>query len=318
MEETANRINAAVLEQMQLFRSVDIESVRGILDYCTILTLKPQEVLITPGQSNRTVFFVISGSLRVHLGSLDSEPISILGPGENVGEMSVIDLQATSAYVVADGEVRLLSMDEDILWTLVRSSHAVACNLLFYLTKRLRHTDSILSGGIPIDQEKWYGQMDALTGLPNREWLYDLMARHCQRASISGQPLSLIMADVDHFKAINEKFGRTYGDRMLYALAYTMKTHLRPTEIIARVGADDFAILLPDTDMAAARTAAVRLYENLKASTPLTYWPDAIERPTISMGVAQLRLGQDARALFAETDAALFRAKQVGGDAISE
>lgn len=318
MEETAGHINAAVLEQMQLFRSVDIESVRGILDYCSILTLKSEEILISPGQFNRSVFFILSGCLRIHLGSLDSDPISLLGPGESVGEMSVIDLQPTSAYVVAHGEARLLSMDEDIIWSLVRSSHAVACNLLYYLTKRLRHADNIISGGIPIDQEKCYGQMDALTGLPNREWLYELLARHCQRAAVSGQPLSLIMADVDHFKAINERFGRAYGDRMLYALAYTMKTHLRPTEMIARVGADDFAVLLPDTDMAAARTAAVRLYENLKDSTPLTNWPEGIERPTISMGVAQLRPGQDAHGLMVETDAALFRAKQMGGNAISE
>lgn len=318
MEEAANRISAAVLEQMQFFRCVDIESVRGVLDYCTIRTLDPQEVLFEPGQFNRTVYFVIAGSLRVHLNSLESEPISILGPGESVGEMSVIDLQPTSAYVVAVDEVRLLSMDEDIIWSLVRSSHAVACNLLFYLTKRLRQADSIISGGISIDQEKCYGHMDALTGLPNREWLYDLMTRHCQRASFSGKPLSLILADVDDFKAINEKFGRTYGDRMLYALAYMMKTHLRPTEIIARVGADDFAILLPNTDMAAARTAAVRLYEKFKASTPLIYWPEGMEKPTISMGVAQLRPGQDAHGLFTETDAALFRARQMGGDSISE
>jgi len=318
MDETTDRIDDTVLENIQLFRSVDIESVRGIFDYCEVLNLKAQEVLITPGKYNRSVYFILSGRLRVHLGALTNEPISILGPGDSVGEMSVIDLQLTSAYVVADAETRLLSMDEDILWSLVRSSHAIACNLLYILTKRLRHADSIISGGIPIDRERCHGYMDALTGLPNREWLDDFLGRHCHRASVSAAPLSLILADIDSFRAFTDKFGRVCGDRMLYAIAYTMKTHLRPTEMIARYGVAGFAILLPDTDMAAARTVAVRLYENLMNSTPVMPDLAETERPAISMGVAQFRQGQDADIFLAETDAALYRAKQMTGSAISE
>ncbi|MDQ5987119.1 MAG: hypothetical protein CSYNP_02856 [Syntrophus sp. SKADARSKE-3] len=318
MDEMTDRIESAVLENIQLFRAVDIESIRGIFDYCEVLNLKSQEILITPGKYNRSVFFILSGRLRVHLRSLADEPISILGPGDSVGEMSVIDLQQTSAYVVADEDTRILSMDEDILWSLVRSSHAIACNLLYILTKRLRHADSIISGGLFIDREKCHGYMDAVTGLPNRDWLYDFLTRHCHRASISGAPLSLILADIDSFRSFTDKFGKSCGDRMLYAIAYTMKTHLRPTEMIARYGLAGFAVLMPDTDMAAARTVAVRLNENLLNSTPVV--PDLADadRPAISMGVAQFRQGQDADIFLAETDAALDRAKQMGGNAISE
>lgn len=318
MEETANRVDKDLLEQIHLFRSVDIESIRGIFDYCSVITLKPQEVLIAPGQFNRTVYFILTGSMRIHLNSLDNAPISFHGPGESVGEISVIDLQPTSAYVVADVESTLLAMDEDTLWSLVRSSHAIACNLLYYLTKLLRKTDAILSGGISIDREKCYGHMDALTGLPNRQWMYELLKRYCHRASISGAPLALILADVDQFKAFNDKFGRVCGDRMLYALTYTIKSHLRPTEVIARYSGDDFVILLPDTDMACARKAAIRLYKNLKESTPILFQDMVVERPTLSMGVAQMRPDQDADLFLADTEAALHRAKQMGYGAISE
>jgi CRP-like cAMP-binding protein len=79
------------------------------------------------------------------LESLDSNPIAILGVGESVGEMSVIDNQPTSAFVVAEEDSRLMVMDEDILWSLVQSSHAAACNLLFTLTKRVRQADAVIA-----------------------------------------------------------------------------------------------------------------------------------------------------------------------------
>jgi diguanylate cyclase (GGDEF)-like protein len=320
MEEMASQIDRTVLEQIQLFQSVDIESIRGIFGHCSVVTLKPGEVLIAPGQFNRKAYFILAGHMRIALNAPEGEPIAVLGPGESVGEMSVIDLQPTSAYAVADTEVRLLAMEEEILWSLVRSSHAIACNLLFYLTRRLRHANSIIStSGMSIDQERCHGHMDALTGLPNREWFCDLLARHVHRAIQADAPLALILIDVDHFKAFNDAYGRVRGDRILYALAYTMTTHLRPTEVIARFGGDDFAILLPNMDMAGVRPVAVRLYETLKAATPVMLQPgDATQWPTLSMGVAALQGGHDADSLLADAEAALFRAKQRGGDAISE
>ena len=93
-------ISEEELKQIKLFQSVDLESIKGLIDACTIRSLEQGEVLITAGQKNRTVYFLLSGRVRIHLDSLDSEPTAILGPGESVAEMSVIDHQPASAFVV--------------------------------------------------------------------------------------------------------------------------------------------------------------------------------------------------------------------------
>ncbi|HVO65868.1 MAG TPA: Crp/Fnr family transcriptional regulator [Syntrophales bacterium] len=133
------------LKQVYLLKGVEPEVIIGLLDLCTILKLEPQEVLIVPTQSNRTVYFLLAGRLRIHLDSVDSKPIVMLDPGESVGEMSVVDHKPTSAFVVADESCVLLAMEEDTLWSLVQASHAAARNLLFTLVQRLRHADAIIS-----------------------------------------------------------------------------------------------------------------------------------------------------------------------------
>lgn len=131
------------LKNIHLLNGIEPESVIGVLDFCTIRELEPQEILIAPDQPNRTVFFILAGRVRIHLGSLDTKPIAVLDPGESVGEMSVVDHKPAPAYVVADNSCTVLAMEEDTLWSLVKSSHPVARNLLFTLVKRLRHADAV-------------------------------------------------------------------------------------------------------------------------------------------------------------------------------
>lgn len=321
MEDTAASIDPELLRKIFLLRSVDLDSIQGIFDFCKIHNLKAGDVLLSPGQSNWTVYFVLQGRLRVHLDTLESEPITILGPGESAGEISVIDQQPTTAYVVVDEDSQLMAMDEDLLWSLVHSSHAVACNLLYTLAKRLRHADFVVSGsgGVHIDrQEHHYGNVDALTGLPNREWFSQLLKRQYLRSYHAGRPLSLVLIDIDGFKAFNDRYGNRCGDRVLFAMAYGLNLHLRPTEIIARYGSDQFSILLPEADMETARGIAVRLFKSIEQATSIMADGKIVDHPTVSVGVAQMKPEQDADSLFCEAEAALYRAKQMGGNSISE
>ena len=132
------------LSRIKLFRSVDVAAVRSRLRGCTVRTLQPDEVLIQADRPNDRLYLLLSGDLSVHLRSPANPPIVVLGPGETVGELSLIDKQPTSAFVVAQTPCRLLVMNESVMWGLVRTSHAVALNLLSTLSHRLRYDNRLI------------------------------------------------------------------------------------------------------------------------------------------------------------------------------
>jgi two-component system, cell cycle response regulator len=312
-----NNISEADLKRLYLFRSVNLESVQGALDACTVRTAAPGDVIIRAGHPNRHVYLLLEGHLRVHPHSITDEPMVVIGPGEMVGEISVIDQQPASSYIVAGEPCRLMVMDEDILWSLIQSSHAAARNLLFILASRLRHADRMIMGDVPTGEDfDHYGSVDALTGLRSRKWLDHMIQRQFMRSSTCGDPLSLLMIDIDHFKDFNNQHGHAYGDRVLYAIAQTFSNHLRPIDIIARYGGDEFIIVLPNIPITAAREVANRLHREVMKAVPLMPDWQSIPHPTLSIGLAEICAGQTPEMLMTAADAALHRAKKSGGNCI--
>jgi len=319
MKEKSDHVTEAELKQAELFRNVHIESIRGLLDRCEIRELKKDDVLIRAGQPNSRVYVLLSGELRVHIHSLDRKAVAILGPGETVGEMSVIDQHPASAFVVAEKPSRLLSMDENMLWSLVHSSHAAAANLLAILTKRLRHADAFIMKEVPLDTVcERYGSVDALTGLHNRYWLDTVMKRQFLRSQMAKSPFSIIMIDIDRFKELNDTYGHLCGDRVLYSVARIISDYLRPSEMIARYGGDEFMILLPNLSIEATRVIAERVQNAVLNAPPLDIGGSKIPHPTISMGIAEMQNGQTLAMFLDAVDKALYRAKSQGRSTISE
>ena len=181
------------LSNMALFANVEPEAIEGLLEACPRRELAEGSVLIRRGETNRTLYLILDGRLRVHLDSPDNPPLVVLESGESVGELSVIDHKPASAWVVADTAAVLLAVDQERFWSLVHASHAVACNMLGILAQRLRQSDAAISEGQRLQRiYKRHATTDELTGLYNRRWIQNLLRRHLMRCSMNRQPLSVL------------------------------------------------------------------------------------------------------------------------------
>ena len=152
---------------------------------------------------------------------------------------------------------------------------------------------------------------DALTELCNRRHFAELADKEIARARRHGRPLSLCILDVDLFKPINDRHGHIRGDEVLRQVAAVLRRHARNDDVAARIGGEEFALLLPECTAADAALLADRLREAV-AGTLFAPGGEA-QRITVSIGVAALAPQRDTRpALMAAADAALYRAKSEG------
>lgn len=144
MSDTLLTINPLEFQHLPLFRSVSIFDVEDVLLKCPLLRIDKGRVIIAAGQSNERMYIVLRGSVSVRLESPESQPVATLGPGDVIGELSVIDGEPTSAFVVAEERCRLLGLDRDALWELFRRTPYLANNLLTILTQRIRNSNKSL------------------------------------------------------------------------------------------------------------------------------------------------------------------------------
>jgi len=151
---------------------------------------------------------------------------------------------------------------------------------------------------------------DELTGVMNRRSFIKRGVQELARASRHGAQVSLIMLDLDHFKAVNDTHGHAAGDWALVELVRLCRQELRAEDLLARLGGEEFAILMPQTRLAGARSVADRLRLCLN-SEPMEY-EEARFSLTVSAGVAELAAGEALEVLMARADAALYEAKRSG------
>jgi diguanylate cyclase (GGDEF)-like protein len=154
---------------------------------------------------------------------------------------------------------------------------------------------------------------DPLTGLLNRRGLAELARREVHRANRTGQPVAVLMLDLDHFKAINDELGHDVGDAVLRAVGALLQTTLRPYDVSSRLGGEEFAVLLPGCSLHSAVAIAERLRARLVQSS-IAGLPRAV---TASFGVTTLRIDEDLDAALRRADVALYRSKHQGRDRVT-
>jgi len=180
------------------------------------------------------------------------------------------------------------------------------------LTVIARQAAEVIRSAQLLQETRRLAVTDALTGLFNRRHFNQQLEENVSRAARYDEPLALIFLDVDHFKSVNDRFGHHAGDRCLQALARTLRENVRDSDQIARIGGEEFAVLLIRADRELALSIAERLRDRID-DLIIEEDPPLPVHLTASLGIAFFREdGDDPRSLMRSADRALYTAKRLG------
>ncbi len=180
------------------------------------------------------------------------------------------------------------------------------------LTVIARQAAEVIRSAQLLHETRRLAVTDALTGLFNRRHFNQQLEENVSRAARYDEPLALIFLDVDHFKSVNDRFGHHAGDRCLQALARTLRENVRDSDQIARIGGEEFAVLLIRADRELALSIAERLRDRIDDLIIEEDPPLPVDL-TASLGIAFFREdGDDPRSLMRSADRALYTAKRLG------
>jgi diguanylate cyclase len=161
------------------------------------------------------------------------------------------------------------------------------------------------------------GMLDAVTYLKNRHWLDANLPKEVKAASELREPLCLMMADVDHFKRINDAFGHAVGDEILRRFGELLSKNIKGRDTATRYGGEEFVVLLPHTKIDGARFLGEQIRSELESKKWMHHKTgQPIGKVTASFGIAQLRDGEEPDALIDRADAKLYEAKAAGRNCV--
>jgi diguanylate cyclase (GGDEF)-like protein len=169
------------------------------------------------------------------------------------------------------------------------------------------HAGPAIENARRLREARQLADLDALTGLHNRRFFHETLAREVARAHRYDRKLALIVFDLDDFKEINDKIGHLAGDSVLAEAAGRMRSVVRSADIACRVGGDEFAVVLPESSLDDADQLYRRI-QNAVSARPI----GALGKVFLSAGVAELRAEDDAVIFFERADHALYKAKDAG------
>lgn len=319
MKTLIQKHDILLLSRLQLFRNVDLlnPELYDLLGMCAYRKLDAGEVILSSEKESHFLYILLKGRLVIQMAAHEDIPLAIVEPGECVGEMSIIDNRAPSTRVSATEQTTLLAIEQDILWRMVSASHEIARNLLYIMAERVRYSNMVIADSLEMQRKyQRYATTDALTGLRNRGWLDDAFDREIKRSERDLLPLSLIMIDIDDFKRYNDGYGHLAGDQVLKTVANAIRRPLRPNDLIARFGGEEFAVLLPETTLENAAIIAERLRSHVSKARLKMIGDGSVPKPTISLGVATRSPGSTLATLIAEADVAMYQAKHDGKNCV--
>ena len=243
-----------------------------------------------------------------------------------IGEVDAVKALISDALgMSASYDERLSSAAEKLSHAETRDQVKAIAESLMKSTIEMRETNNALQDRLSLSKNEISNLQqsleairaesltDPLTGLGNRKYFDRSIETAVQAALASGEPLSLLMFDIDHFKSFNDSYGHLTGDQVLRLVGMSLKQTIKGQDITARYGGEEFAVVLPNTALRQALTVAdhirraVMAKELKKKSTG-----EILGRVTISVGVSMLKPDDDTDSLIERADACLYAAKRYG------
>lgn len=244
--------------------------------------------------------------------------VFLLTPEEVIGQRIVniwVDLDDRKRYykaleddgVVKDFECQFIRKNGDTFWALLN-----AAMIEYKGEKAILGTVYDIQERKEIEQElKRLATTDTLTGAANRRCFFELAEQEFKRVRRYKNSVAFLVLDIDHFKTINDNYGHQGGDEVLRVFVQACKKELREADVFGRIGGEEFAILLPETDQPSARLVAERIRQKIERMV-ITFEEQAI-KITVSIGVATIAITDKSfDQVFQRADTALYEAKNSG------
>ena len=308
---TLSRHTTAVLDMDELLNKSCATILQAFpVDHVAILLLEDQKLILRAQQGRLTLRFPERGEIPAGAG--------LTGRAVESGKPVLENNVATVAgYVPGFAETKsemclpLISLGETIGVLTLESARAGAFTASD--VQPLESVADICAAAIQnaryFDRVRHMAYVDGLTGIFNRRYFEMRVTEEMERARRYDNALALIMVDIDHFKRLNDEFGHLLGDEVLRQVSTLFDQNLRTSDIVCRYGGEEFVVLMPQTTVEQASTAAEKLRKTVENWT----FPGVARPVTISMGVASVPADGDNRdALVSAADRALYAAKQGG------
>ena len=286
---------------------------------------EPGEIIIREDEPGDIFYLIRYGETVIIKGNFqDPTILGFRSIGEAIGEMALLENRPRSASVIALDTVSLWSLSRETFYHFLSENPSFSISLMNVLSGRIRKSEEERMRGYAREKEQVVvletlskqATHDPLTGLFNRRYLDQILYGEIAHALQSGALVGILMADVDHFKQVNDRYGHKAGDLMLHSLGELMKSCVRTADIVCRYGGEEFVIIMPGASEQTVRKCA----EEIRAKfQELCLVFDGHEiRATISLGAAIFPLhGSNVDEVFVHADRAMYRAKQEGRNRVA-